>query len=1198
MQQRDRDSALSKVWQVLGRLFPSASVLLWALVTFSAAIGAQEPAALPPLQYGPYNANFLPGGTGLRYPVKAAQDTLLLANSRWTISAWFNASDPIQGLEFLAGLGDVTSEYPRLLAVVPGQIVFWMGQGNQLTAPAQFAPHQWHLISAVFDGESVSLYNDGRLAAKHALIMGPASAVLVMGPPLLVPEQRVHYGGKIAGFTVLRHSVSAAEAQQMFATPPDFGVLSFEEGSKPWPVQTRGQAGYDAPQDPQTLPVSRASFSAPQVLKRPPVGESLVASKSGEWTFADGWTLSAAPQVHAVPQVIGSTSFSDVDWMRATVPGTVLTTMIDDGIYPDPAYGLNNLAIPESLNRQEYWYRNTFTVPAEMRPALAAGGHRVLLTFGGINYSAEIWLNGDRLGTIRGAFQRGQYDVSALLRPGERNVLAVRIAPPPHPGIPNEQSVLGGSGENGGLMELDGPTFLATEGWDWIPAVRDRDSGIWQPVTLTMTRELRVGDVQVLTSFAHHDTSRAALELRVPVINPTKSPMQAKVSATVDAVAVHKTVQVLPGENVVVLAATEFPQLNLQHPRLWWPNGYGKPELYTAHVTVASGADGDVSDTKDVRFGVREISYELSLLDATGHLRRVEFTPGAAVGADQPIVDVSHDGMRQIPSADAMALHVPEAQRDEYKYQTVVSSLPPSAESSPAIEPSSDNGPAPYLVIKVNGVRIAARGGNWGMDDFRKRVSREHLEPFFRLHRDAHLNMIRNWVGQSTEDAFFDLADEYGLLVWNDFWESTQNYNIEAQDPGLFLDNAHDVIQRYRNHPSIVLWCGRNEGVPQPILNTGLEALVRTLDGTRFYSPSSNQINLQQSGPYSYQNPADYATTLNRGFSVETGTPSMSTLESFQSSTPVPDQWPIDDVWAYHDWHQAGDGRVAPFMAELEAEFGAATSLADFERKAQMLNYVDHRAIFEGMNANLWQPNSGRLLWMSQPAWPSTMWQILSSDYDTQASFYGTKKACEPLHVQLNLSTGEVNILNTTREARSGLLVSAEVYSLTNTLLFKDRAMRSAAADDKTLGLMLDLTSLLSKGLVLVRLQLADATGAVLSNNLYWLAGQPAQYRTLTTLASATMGLTASTVRQGEELKATVRLTNLSHIVSIENKLTLMRSDHQRILPAYYSDNYISLLPGETETVEIRYPATPANAKASIGLRGWNAAPQTVAAGQ
>ena len=207
----------------------------------------------------------------------------------------------------------------------------------------------------------------------------------------------------------------------------------------------------------------------------------------------------------------------------------------------------------------------------------------------------------------------------------------------------------------------------------------------------------------------------------------------------------------------------------------------------------------------------------------------------------------------------------------------------PGGETSASIKMLDDSRAAPYLVIKVNGVRIAARGGNWGMDDSRKRVSREHLEPYFRLHRDANLNIIRNWVGQNTEQVFYDLADEYGLMVWNDFWESTQNYNVEAQDPALFLDNVRDTISRFRNHPSIVVWCGRNEGVPQPIINEGIIDLVRALDGTRYYFPSSNQVNLQNSGPYKYMDPTLYYTTLNHGFSVETGTPSFSTLESFRA---------------------------------------------------------------------------------------------------------------------------------------------------------------------------------------------------------------------------------------------------------------------------------------------------------------------------
>ena len=218
------------------------------------------------------------------------------------------------------------------------------------------------------------------------------------------------------------------------------------------------------------------------------------------------------------------------------MPGTVLTTMIDRGVYPDPDYGLNNLAIPESLNKQDYWYRVEFRAPKSAR------GRRLTLTFEGINYEAAVWLNGQALGTIKGAFIRGRFDVTAVVKAEQSNVLAVRVSPPPHPGIPQEQSIKGGPGENGGLMCLDGPTFVATEGWDWIPAIRDRDTGIWQPVTLTSTSDVRIGDAQVVTTLPLPDTNRADVEITVPLENLSNSPVRGVLKASFGEILVRKPV--------------------------------------------------------------------------------------------------------------------------------------------------------------------------------------------------------------------------------------------------------------------------------------------------------------------------------------------------------------------------------------------------------------------------------------------------------------------------------------------------------------------------------------------------------------------------------------------------------------------------------------------------------------------------------
>ncbi|MGI8772376.1 MAG: glycosyl hydrolase 2 galactose-binding domain-containing protein, partial [Acidobacteriaceae bacterium] len=1033
------------------------------------------------------------------------------------------------------------------------------------------------------------LYADGREVASGRPTLGRVSPVLQIAPVPLLPavlqhllDEHVseppassrlfsgpHFSGKIAGFILERSVLTPAQIQQLTVTPPEPSLIDFEEGSKEWPLQTYGQAGYRDPQDPSTMPRSEAPFSQPAEKPLPPARTTLEPSGERVWTLNGGWWLAMAPKVTADGEQIARPDFNAKGWMPATVPGTVLTTLIDRGVYPDPDYGLNNLAIPESLNKQDYWYRAEFASPRSL------DGRRYTLTFNGINYHAIVWLNGTRLGDIKGAFIRGSFDITDLLKSGKTNALAVRISPPPHPGIPEEESIKAGPGENGGSMCLDGPTFVATEGWDWIPSIRDRDTGIWQDVTLTATGSIKMEDPQVVTSLPLlPDTSRADVEVAVPLHNSTEKAEHGTVTATFGDIKVVKTVTIPPGESTVKLAPAEFPQLSLQTPRLWWPNGYGKPELYQLKLSFA-GSDGE-SETKQLKFGIREITYELSLFDSAGHLRRMEVSPTAAMAAGRQIVDITHAGMREIPRGWA-------------------ASLLPGAETSPAVKPAPDTLDSTDLVIKVNGVKIAARGGNWGMDDSRKRVSRERLEPYFRLHRDANLNIIRNWVGQNTEETFYELADEYGQMVWNDFWESTQNYNIEPQDPALFLANARDVIERYRNHPSIVIWCGRNEGVPQPIINEGLRDLILKLDGTRYYTPSSNRVNLRDSGPYSYREPARYYA-INHGFSVELGIPSLSTLESFTSSIPEADQWPISDDWAYHDWHQKGNGDVAPFMQHLEEEFGAATNLRDFERKAQMFNFVDHRAIFEGFNAHLWQPNSGRMLWMTQSAWPSNMWEISSHDYDTQASFYGVKKACEPIHVQLDLSNYNVAVVNTTPNALPGLTVSAKVYSLTNKLLLEHQQAVNAGADALTPGFPLDLAPLLASGVVLVKLDLHQANGQSVSQNLYWLGADEASYRQLNTLPAIALTTSANAGKStAEEAQVHVRLTNSASTAALAVKLTLEHaSDGTRILPAYLSDNYVSLLPGESREIDVSYPAKAGSGAAKVGVRGWNVVETTI----
>ena len=1122
---------------------------------------------------GPYLAHLVEGGPSLKKTLP-----LSIANARnWSEWAWFR-TDNSASYSLIAGTGDPGSSNSRYFEVRSGRPGVRFSAESALLAPSSVLSNAWHMIAATDDGERVTFYVDGVSASSGPSDGGGVSPEIQMAPDS-PSNGMTRFSGDIGGFSVASRSFTSVEIATLFATPPNFDAQLREENAKPWSIQTKQGIGLRAPQDPDEMPHGAAP-EKPRAKPLPPATTTLHENGPDSWDIAANWRLLSNTGAATIPAKGGAQvsmpGFNDSAWLVATVPGTVLTTMVDRGIYPDPDFGLNNLAIPESLNKHDYWYRVEFPTPKTK-----GIGRRRTLKFAGINYAAEVWLNGQRLGQIRGAFRRGDFDVTHVLRPNTVNALAVRVSPPPHPGIPQEQSIKGGPGPDGGFLTIDGPTFVDTEGWDWIPAIRDRDTGLWQGVTLTEGGVVALGDPQIITRLPLPDRSSADVELHLPVHNSSTELVHVIVTAAFEGVRIRMPATVPPGDTVLNLLPRDFAPLHLSHPRLWWPNGYGAPELYHLKLQLLT-AGSAISDERETTFGVREVTYELTLFDHAGRLQRVEAVPEETLGKGYDAVDVHHADMRQ--TADGWA-----------------STIDPQAEETSAIRPVTNEKGLTDLVIKVNGVRIAVRGGNWGMDDSRKRVSREHLEPYFRLHREANLNMIRNWVGQNTEETFYQLADEYGMMVWNDFWATTENTDAEPDDPTLFVDNARDVVRRYRNHPSIVVWCGRNEGVPPPALNDMMIDMFREEDGTRFYSPSSNQVDLRPSGPYKWREPSLYFSKLNRGFSVELGISSFPTREAFEHMVAPPDRWPLSDAWAYHDWHQSNGGDTHELMREVDLQLGPSTSLPEFERRIQMFNYVDYQAIFEGMYAHLWSPNSGRMIWMTQPAWPSTMWQMYSSDYDTQASFYAIKKANAPLHVQMDLSDYTVAVVNTTLKQQTNLRITARIVSPTDAALDTENATVNVNANSVTTALHLPISSLTLKNpLVFVRLEMSDEDGTASADNFYWIARDGESYRGLNSLAPASIDaqvLAGPSVPSlsGEEKTWKVRLKNTGASPSVAMKLTLFDADNTRVLPAYYSDNYISLLPGEERTVVVHAPSSVAGSReVHFTLRGWNLADRDV----
>lgn len=931
------------------------------------------------------------------------------------------------------------------------------------------------------------------------------------------------------------------------------------------PAQTEQplNKGLSEPQPAITLPKSRSVIDQPVRKEKEKPSTQLLKLEGNEWIISGGWEMIAAQEVAGINGEKISSNIETGRWYNATVPGTVLTTLVEQGVYPDPLYGLNNLTIPDSLCRMNWWYRT------EMDDLPVEKGEMAWLVFEGINYEANIWFNGTFIGSIKGAFIEKEFNVTSLLK--RKNYLAVQIIPPPNPGIPHEQSGLSPKGLNGGTLVKDGPTFVCSEGWDWIPGIRDRNIGIWQDVKLKKTGSARFQYPQIITDLPLPDTSYADISIQTAIHSSKKGNYLLETRFLNKKVT--KEITLSEGTTEVQMSARDFPELRLENPKLWWPNGYGKQPLYSFKLALYDD-QGRITDQKEIRIGIREFSYELAVSDHKQRMQRVEYNPlSVSQKTSEPLFDnLNHDTI-------SGGLTIPKLMKDKY-----IDYL------------KKTEGDHPYLVIKVNGQPIFCKGGNWGLDDAMKRVSRDRLEPYFKLHKEANYTMIRNWVGQSTERVFYELADEYGLLVWNDFWMSTQNYNFPPDDHALFMTNATNVVKRYRNHPSIAIWCARNEGYAPPGLESQLASLIAREDPTRTYQSNSRELNLRHSGPWHYISiVSDYFDHIADGFSTEVGTFSFPTAESLLDMMSEEDAWPVSDAWYYHDLHTGHE----QYRAAMITDYGEPYTLEDFAKRAQLLNYNSHRAIFEAWNSRLWDDASGVLLWMTHPAWPSMNWQTYSSDYETHGAYYGAKKGCEPLHIQLNENDQQVLAINTSLVDHKDLKVHATLLDHKGNTLYSRSAEINLKANSKEACFQFEIPETIALPYyTFTKLELIDQGGLVLSDNLYWESREKLWYKMFlgfNELDNVELKTECSFQQDENRILANVNIMNPSNIVAIALKLNLRDSKTgERILPAYFSDGYFTLFPGEEKTIEMECLENTAGREVHISVEGYNVERQSI----
>jgi hypothetical protein len=1090
---------------------------------------------------------------------------------------------------------------------------------------------------------------------------------------------------------------------------------------------------------------------------------ALVVAADGTVPLESGWSLTMDDRTN------GSPTGPDVDtrsWLPATVPGTVLGTLVERGHLPDPVSGFNNLHIPEALSRHAWWYRRTLRLPGGLDTGTP---RRVWLEFDGINHEATVWVNGVDVGTVTHPFARAAFDITAALAGETDHVIAVKVTPMPHPGTPGDKGSDGRTFLQSGHLYLDAPTYLAVSGWDWMPAVRDRVTGIWDHVRLRSTGAAVIGDPHVTSKVA--SPKSAEVTVAVPMKNVADTATTVTVRAGFDAISVEKTVTLAANQATTVT----FAPVTVRDPKLWWPNGYGDPNLHDLTVTATAG--GKVSDRRTARFGIREFAYDwdqpivvsppgkppldfvgdaatqtvtfgrrharylrilaghratqwgvsmwsLSAADGDGGADvalhkaatasstdndtnvagnvtdgdagtrwssayqddqwiRVDLGAAAdfdritilweracaldyvvqvsdddatwtdvkAVSNDTPIGDTATQ-TESFPAQTARYMRIQCGARatswgvsmwtlsvldasgtDLALHRTATASSVDSDSNGPGnavdgdprtrwssayqdnqwiqvdlgeskafekitiaweqayardfVIQTSDDGEhwtdvkavsnaIRQLKISVNGVPVFCRGGNWGWDELLRRVLPDRLADTVEMHRDMNFTMIRNWLGSSNREELYAACDANGILVWNDFWQAGQ---FLPNPPG-YVDIAADTIRRYRSHPCIVVWCGANEGDPPPIVGAGLAQAVADEDPEILYIPNSAGGIVSGHGPYRWIDPPAYNDkhtydTSAFGFHTEIGMPVVSVIDSMRNLVGDEAGWPISEVWNYHDWSPIGNQQVGTYQAAIDARLGASTSLEEFAARAQFVNYESHRAMFEAWNANLWQDATGLLLWMSHPAWHSTVWQTYDYDLDVNGAYYGARKGCEPLHVQADPGTWRVRALNHTTTTLAGASVVARLYDL--------RGRQLGATQRQTLDLApssgtaaFTVAAPAGQALHLVRLELRDRRNGLLSENTYWRYAQAPEMQALTALPRVRLALSArgSGTSHGRT-SVTATVTNRGGSVAALVRLGVRDANGDRVLPARYEDNYFWLLPGETREVGISWPSRP-----------------------
>jgi len=884
----------------------------------------------------------------------------------------------------------------------------------------------------------------------------------------------------------------------------------------------------------------------------------------GSIELADGWKLDSARDVTAPGSAVSQIGYDDTAWHPVRrMPATVLQTLQEDGVYPDLYVGTNlRDDVPQDLYKQDWWYRTTFPAPA--------GHSGYTLQFPGINYRAEIWLNGQRLAgadRVVGMYAAHDVDVTALIRVDAPNTLAVKITP--------EQAV----------QDIDG-VELADSWWDWInwrqigyrgPAgdpgrgpsfVPDRNAGIWKPVYLKVNGDVSLEAATVNTELPLPQTDSARLTVYAQARNGSARTVRGVLRATIGRpgkpdIRVEQPVTLRPGENREIrLSPDQFAALTVANPDLWWPYTLGSPDLYDLDLEFRQY--DRVVDTRHQRFGIRTVQ---------------------------------------------------QFRDDDEQY------------------PQLGRGGNFYL--KVNGRDFLVRGATYTPDLlFKYEPDRETA--ILRYVKDLGLNMIR-LEGKFPGDHLIETADELGIPVMYGWmccnqWEKWAQWDPE--DRQVAQASMRSQIEALRSHAAAFIWANASDGRPPVDVLGWYHDILSDLHWQNATVDTVSSINrdddgepmwdgIQMLGPYSWRPPSywfagKYAAA--RGATAEQGDnehiPPFASLRNF---IPAAKLWPINDTWYFHAGSDSSNERLGSIRTAVVRRYGSSNGAAEFARKAQLAHYESTRAQFESFAAGGWDTHKMTIYWMLNNHWPSFFGNLFDYYLRPGGAYYGAKKGLQPLSVVFDAyatgdhSRAKITIVNQSAAERTGLRARVRVYDLQGRLR-DDRFSEpvTVAANGAEEAMALPRVGTMSK-VFFVRCELLAPSGAVLADNVYWQSqqrddvGDPrndtafalkqvswADMTPLNTMPRATLRVSAQRGTADGAGGVTVRLTNdTARVAFFERAEVLATHDGDEILPIRYSDNYVTVFPGES--VELRATLPDDGPQANwVRVEGYNTPPMVV----